>query len=309
MDRAARLVGNRALSFPWPSWPAWWPSSLAFFYFFGGWSLSAPGRSHALQRRRAADARSCHRHRPAGGPHLPRAFRGPDHAQRQGRHHSRHGARAGTISPDGLTYTFHLRPGIKWSNGDPLTAHDFVDSWERALEPATGSRVRLPALLSRQRRRPTARARSPISRRSASRRRTTTRWSCTLVHPTAYFLELTSFQTLCPVHLPTVQKVRRRLDQAGQDGQQRALRAEGVAAQRLHPARGESLLLAAGCRPPHQGAAHAQPDRLLQSFLLAQDRPDPRHAQHPVRRWCRTSRTSPTSMPIRSARRRSCAST
>jgi oligopeptide transport system substrate-binding protein len=29
---------------------------------------------------------------------------------------------------------------------------------------------------------------------------------CTLAHPTAYFLELTSFQTLCPVHLPTVQK-------------------------------------------------------------------------------------------------------
>lgn len=39
------------------------------------------------------------------------------------------------ISPDGRTYTFHLRPGLKWSNGDPLTAHDFVFAWRRALAP------------------------------------------------------------------------------------------------------------------------------------------------------------------------------
>ena len=32
------------------------------------------------------------------------------------------------ISADGLTYTFHLRPDAKWSNGDPLTAQDCVDS-------------------------------------------------------------------------------------------------------------------------------------------------------------------------------------
>lgn len=40
------------------------------------------------------------------------------------------------VSPDGLTYTFHLRPTAKWSNGDPLTAHDFVASWRRVLAPA-----------------------------------------------------------------------------------------------------------------------------------------------------------------------------
>ena len=39
-------------------------------------------------------------------------------------------------SADGLTWTFHLRPGLKWSNGDPLTAQDFIDSWRRALTPA-----------------------------------------------------------------------------------------------------------------------------------------------------------------------------
>jgi oligopeptide transport system substrate-binding protein len=40
------------------------------------------------------------------------------------------------VSPDGLVYTFHLRPAARWSNGDPLTAHDFVASWRRALSPS-----------------------------------------------------------------------------------------------------------------------------------------------------------------------------
>jgi ABC-type oligopeptide transport system substrate-binding subunit len=43
------------------------------------------------------------------------------------------------ISPDGLTYTFHLRAGLKWSNGDPLTAQDFVNGVERQLNPDTAS--------------------------------------------------------------------------------------------------------------------------------------------------------------------------
>ena len=43
------------------------------------------------------------------------------------------------ISPDGLTYTFHLRADAKWSNGDPVTAHDFVYSWRRALFPDTAA--------------------------------------------------------------------------------------------------------------------------------------------------------------------------
>jgi oligopeptide transport system substrate-binding protein len=43
------------------------------------------------------------------------------------------------ISADGLTYTFHLRDGLKWSNGDPLTALDFVNGAERQENPETGS--------------------------------------------------------------------------------------------------------------------------------------------------------------------------
>ncbi len=42
------------------------------------------------------------------------------------------------VSSDGLTYTFHLRDA-KWSNGDPVTADDFVFGWQRAADPKTAS--------------------------------------------------------------------------------------------------------------------------------------------------------------------------
>lgn len=42
------------------------------------------------------------------------------------------------ISPDGLTYTFYLR-AAKWSNGEPITAQDCVDSWQRMLTPSLGA--------------------------------------------------------------------------------------------------------------------------------------------------------------------------
>ena len=40
---------------------------------------------------------------------------------------------------DSKTYLFHLRPTARWSNGDSLTAHDFVFSWQRLVDPATAS--------------------------------------------------------------------------------------------------------------------------------------------------------------------------
>ena len=39
-------------------------------------------------------------------------------------------------SEDGLTWTFHLRPDLKWSDGSDLTAEDFVYSWKRLADPA-----------------------------------------------------------------------------------------------------------------------------------------------------------------------------
>ncbi len=44
-------------------------------------------------------------------------------------------AESWTISPDAKTYTFHLRKDAKWSNAQPVTAHDFRYAWRRALLP------------------------------------------------------------------------------------------------------------------------------------------------------------------------------
>lgn len=43
------------------------------------------------------------------------------------------------VSPDRLTWTFHLRPGLTWSDGTPLVALTFRDSWVRALSPTLAS--------------------------------------------------------------------------------------------------------------------------------------------------------------------------
>jgi oligopeptide transport system substrate-binding protein len=44
-----------------------------------------------------------------------------------------------TVSDDGLTYTFKLRDDLKWSDGEPLVASDFVYAWNRAIDPETAA--------------------------------------------------------------------------------------------------------------------------------------------------------------------------
>ena len=48
-------------------------------------------------------------------------------------------AESWTMSPDGKTYTFKLRADGKWSDGSPVTAHDFVFAWRRLVDPATAA--------------------------------------------------------------------------------------------------------------------------------------------------------------------------
>lgn len=48
-------------------------------------------------------------------------------------------AESWTVSPDGKEYVFNLRKDAKWSNGDPVTADDFVYAWRRLADPATAA--------------------------------------------------------------------------------------------------------------------------------------------------------------------------
>lgn len=52
------------------------------------------------------------------------------------------GASRWETSADGLTWTFHLRPDARWSNGDPVTAKDFVEAYRRILSPALAAEYR-----------------------------------------------------------------------------------------------------------------------------------------------------------------------
>ncbi len=52
------------------------------------------------------------------------------------------------VSEDGTQYTINLKTWQKWSNGDPLTAEDFVYSWKRAADPNTASDLTRTPLLT-----------------------------------------------------------------------------------------------------------------------------------------------------------------
>lgn len=44
-----------------------------------------------------------------------------------------------TVSPDGTTFTFHIRPGLKWSDGQPLTSADVLFTYDVMANPKSGS--------------------------------------------------------------------------------------------------------------------------------------------------------------------------
>lgn len=48
-------------------------------------------------------------------------------------------ARRWDLSEDGRTWHFHLDPDARWSNGEPVTANDFVFAWQRLVDPRTGA--------------------------------------------------------------------------------------------------------------------------------------------------------------------------
>ncbi len=108
-----------------------------------------------------------------------------------------------TISDDGLTYTFTLRPEARWSNGDPLTAHDFVYGLRRSLDPATLSNytfILAPILNAAA----VSQAKMPPEALGARALDDLT-LELELSGPTPYFLGLLNHATSYPVHRPSVE--------------------------------------------------------------------------------------------------------
>jgi oligopeptide transport system substrate-binding protein len=114
-------------------------------------------------------------------------------------------AKSWDISSDGKTYTFHLRSDAKWSNGDPVTAGDFVQSWKRALLPETASEYSY-LFYHIQNAQPFNEGKLTDFNQVGITALDDRTLRVDLQAPVSYFLDLCSFATLLPVHLPTVQK-------------------------------------------------------------------------------------------------------
>jgi len=101
-----------------------------------------------------------------------------------------------TVSDDGRTYTFKLRDGLKWSDGKPLTAQDFVYSWNRAIDPDTAADYEYMF--------------DVIEGYDEGKLNVVATDDKTLVvtlkAPTPYFLELTAFPTYYPVRQDIVEE-------------------------------------------------------------------------------------------------------
>lgn len=117
------------------------------------------------------------------------------------------------VSPDGLTYTFHLRAEARWSNGDPVTAHDFTYSFERLLSPKLAAEYSYMLW--------------PLRHAAAFNRGEITSFAevgatavdartlrLTLERPTPYLLALAANPAWFPVHRATIEKFGGR-DQRG----------------------------------------------------------------------------------------------
>ena len=100
-------------------------------------------------------------------------------------------------SEDGLTWTFHLRDDIKWSNGDPVTAADFEYAWKYALNPESASTYayQLYYLEGGQEFNEGKADEDQVGVTAEDDQTLVVK----LAQPTPYFLDLTSFYTYYPI--------------------------------------------------------------------------------------------------------------
>jgi len=118
-----------------------------------------------------------------------------------------------TVRTDGRRYTFRLRPAARWSNGDPVTAGDFVAGLRRAVDPRTGSKY--AHILD-----PVRNARAVIAGEAAVdslgvRAVGAHTLEIDLENATAYFPSLLSHSMTFPIHRPSLEEHGDRFTRPG----------------------------------------------------------------------------------------------
>ena len=108
-------------------------------------------------------------------------------------------------SDGNTTYTFTLRKDARWSNGDPVTAHDFVYAWQRAVDPATASPygwyLELTEMVNAKEILAGKKAPSELGVRAVDNHTLEVK----LNTPLPYFPAMTTYATLFPAHRATIE--------------------------------------------------------------------------------------------------------
>ncbi|MGE0614165.1 MAG: peptide ABC transporter substrate-binding protein [Bacteriovoracia bacterium] len=109
------------------------------------------------------------------------------------------------ISEDGKTYRFFLKPNIKWSDGKPLHAQEFVDSWLRLLSPKTKSNYAsfLFGIENAQR---FHEGKLKDAAQVGIKALDANRLEVKLARPVPYFLHMPSFWVTFPIRLDLIKK-------------------------------------------------------------------------------------------------------
>jgi len=108
------------------------------------------------------------------------------------------------MSEDGTKFTFYIREDAKWSDGQPVKAQDFVYSWRRALDPATGAEYAYQLYYIKNGQ-AINEGKMPAEELGVVAKDDKT-LEVTLESATSYFLELTAFPTLFPLREDAVSK-------------------------------------------------------------------------------------------------------
>lgn len=109
------------------------------------------------------------------------------------------------VSPDGKTYTFHIRKNARWSNGESITARDFVESYKRMLAPSLAAEYSYMHFVVKNAEAYNAGKIAEFNQVGYKALDDQT-LQVTLENPTPYFLSLIIHDSWYPVHLPTIRK-------------------------------------------------------------------------------------------------------
>ncbi|TBR42018.1 peptide ABC transporter substrate-binding protein [Marinomonas agarivorans] len=115
-------------------------------------------------------------------------------------------AKSYTANDDNTIYTFNLRDNAKWSNGDKVTAHDFVYGFQRAVDPATASPyawfIEIPSITNAS---DIIAGKKPASSLGVKALDDYT-FEVTLERPVPYFVKMTAHQTMFPAPKKVIEK-------------------------------------------------------------------------------------------------------